>query len=124
MLQDKQVDRMVQKVARLEQMYGEFLVKYIVAPKVTTVHNGKEIEVQNGYRWGKAFKCQSFSFVVENINENEKHYVFANSGAAEHLISVNGEKPEKKMKKMPTGSVIRFLSRLMAHEVRRRHPES
>ena len=92
MLQDKQVDRMVQKVARLEQMYGEFLVKYIVAPKVTTVHNGKEIEVQNGYRWGKAFKCQSFSFVVENINENEKHYVFANSGAAEHLISVNGEK--------------------------------
>lgn len=92
MLQDRQVERMVQKVARLEQMYGGFLIKQIVEPKVTTIHNGKKIQVQKGYRWGKDFKCQDFSFVVENINENEKHYVFANSGAAEHLVSVNGIK--------------------------------
>ena len=47
MLQDRQVERMVQKVARLEQMYGSFLIKQIVEPKVTTIHNGKKIQVQN-----------------------------------------------------------------------------
>ena len=92
MLQDRQVERMVQKVARLEQMYGEFLIKNIVEPRVTTVVNGKEFQVEKGYRWGSDFKCQTFSFIVENIDENEKHYVFANSGAAEHLVSVNGKK--------------------------------
>ena len=45
MLQDKQIERMVQKVARLEQMYAEFLIKEIVQPRVTTIQNGKEIEV-------------------------------------------------------------------------------
>lgn len=92
MLQDKQIDRMVLKVARLEQMYSNFLVKKVVEPRITTVKNGREFEVTKGYKWGSDFKCQTFSFVVENIDENEKHYVFANSGAAEHLISVNGKK--------------------------------
>ena len=77
MLQDRQVERMVQKVARLEQMYGEFLIKAVLEPKVTTLKNGKEIQVNNGYKWGSDFKCQTFSFTVENIDENEKHYVFA-----------------------------------------------
>lgn len=92
MLQHRQVERMVQKVARLEQMYGEFLIKAVLEPKVTILKNGKEIQVNNGYKWGSDFKCQTFSFTVENIDENEKHYVFANSGAAEHLVCVNGKK--------------------------------
>lgn len=92
MLQDRQVERMVQKVARLEQMYAGFLVKSIIEPKVKTVKNGREIDVSKGYRWGADFKCQTFSFVVENIDERQKHYVFANSGAAEHLVCVNGKK--------------------------------
>lgn len=92
MLQDKQVERMVQKVARLEQMYAGFLIKEVVQPRITTIQNGKEIEVSRGYKWGKDFKCQNFSFVVENIDENKKYYVFANSGAAEHLIMLNGKK--------------------------------
>ena len=42
MLQDKQVERMVQKVARLEQMYAGFLIKEVVQPRITTIQNGKE----------------------------------------------------------------------------------
>ena len=92
MLQDRQIDRMVLKVSRLEGMYSELLVQNVIEPKIRMVKNGKETEVKKGYRWGSDFACVNFDFTVEGIDENEKYYLFADSGAAEHLITVNGKK--------------------------------
>lgn len=92
MLQDRQIDRMVLKVARLEQMYAQFLVKKVIEPEVFIHKNGRDIPVSRGYRWGKDFCCETFSFVANGLQENEKYYVFANTGAPEHLVSVNGKK--------------------------------
>ena len=48
LLQDKQIDRMVLKVRRLEQMYADFLIKETLIPRVTVSKNGKDIEVKKG----------------------------------------------------------------------------
>ena len=45
MLQDRQVDRMVLKVARLEAMYSEFMVKDVIYPRVYIERRGKRAEV-------------------------------------------------------------------------------
>ena len=90
MLQDRQVDRMVQKVARLADMYSQFLVECVISPKVTITKNGKEIEMKPGYKWGKDFLTESFKFTVTGIVEGKRYYLFANTGAPEHLIKVNG----------------------------------
>ncbi len=92
MLQDRQIDRMVMKVARLEAMYSGLVIEKVIEPTVTVHKNGRDIPVRRGYRWGKDFAVLDFSFVAEGIDENEKYYVFADTGAAEHLISVNGKK--------------------------------
>ena len=42
MLQDRQVERTVLKVARLADMYSQFVVKAVIEPKVTINKNGKE----------------------------------------------------------------------------------
>ena len=89
LLQDKQIDRMVLKVRRLEQMYADFLVKEVLHPAVTVCKNGKDVEVKKGYRWGKDFACENFSFVATGLNEDEKYYVFADAGSPEYLIYVN-----------------------------------
>lgn len=92
MLQDRQVERMVLKVARLEQMYSEFLIKKVVYPRVFIEKAGRKIEVSRGYKWGKDFELAKFSFVAEGIDEGEKYFVYANTGAPEHLILLNGRK--------------------------------
>ncbi|MBO5715025.1 MAG: alpha-mannosidase [Clostridia bacterium] len=92
LLQDKQIDRMVLKVRRLEQMYADFLVKETLHPTVTVNKVGKEFEVKKGYRWGKDFACENFSFVAEGLRDGEKYYVFADAGSPEYLIYVNGKK--------------------------------
>ena len=92
LLQDKQIDRMVLKVRRLEQMYVDFLVNEVLHPVVTVNKNGKDVEVKKGYRWGKDFACEKFSFVAAGLKENEKYYVFADAGSPEYLIYVNGKK--------------------------------
>ena len=92
MLQDRQIDRMVLKVARLEQMYSGLLVEKIIEPLVTVHKNGKDVRVNRGYKWGKDFAVENFSFVAEGLEEGKKYYVFADSGAAEHLVCVNGKK--------------------------------
>ena len=92
MLQDKQIDRMILKVARLEKVYADLMVERIVQQKVTVCKNGKDVQISKGYKWGKNFKLETFSFVVQGLKEGEKYYVFANSGAAEHLVYVNGKK--------------------------------
>lgn len=92
MLQDRQIDRMVLKVARLEQIYSEFIIKKTIKPKVTVEKNGKVSEIMKGQRWGEEFKCAIFRFVCDGLDENEKYYVYAESGAPEHLVLVNGKK--------------------------------
>lgn len=92
MLQDRQIDRLVLKVARLEQMYSEFLIKKVVYPRVFIEKAGKKIEVSRGYKWGKDFELAKFSFVAEGLDEGEKYFVYANTGAPEHLILLNGRK--------------------------------
>ena len=92
MLQDRQIDRMVLKVARLEQMYQGLLVTRVVEPKIYMNKNGNEVEVSRGYKWGRDFACETFSFVAEGINDGESYYLFADTGAAEHLVCVNGKK--------------------------------
>ena len=92
MLQDRQIDRMVSKVARLEQMYASFIVKKVIEPIVTIRKNGKDVVVKNGYKWGRDFLCETFSFVADGLTAGEKYYVFAETGATEHLVSINGKK--------------------------------
>ena len=41
MLQDRQIERMVLKVERLEQIYSAYLVKKTIHPKVLMEKNGK-----------------------------------------------------------------------------------
>ena len=92
MLQDRQIDRMVLKVARLEEMYAQFLVKKTLKPVVTIRKKDKDVVVSDGYRWGKDFACDTFSFVCEGLSEGEKYYLYAETGATEHLVCVNGKK--------------------------------
>ena len=69
MLQDKQIDRLVLKVQRLETTFAEFLVKKVISPKVTVTKQGKEVEAYKGLRWGKDFKCETFKFTAEGLSE-------------------------------------------------------
>ena len=92
MLQDRQIDRMVLKVSRLKEMYSKFVIKKVIEPRVTVSKNGKDVEVRFGYSWGKDFACETFKFIAEGLENGEKYYVFADTGAPEHLVSVNGRK--------------------------------
>lgn len=92
MLQDRQIDRMVLKVNRLIGVYADLMIESVTEPAVTTEKNGKTVQVKRGFKWGSDFACRDFSFVAEGIEEGKKYYLFADTGAAEHLISVNGRK--------------------------------
>lgn len=92
MLQDKQIDRLVLKVQRLENTFAEFLVKKVISPKVTLTKHGKEVEAYRGLRWGKDFKCETFRFTAEGLSDGESYYLFANTGSPEHQVAVNGKK--------------------------------
>ena len=92
MLQDRQVERTVLKVSRLADMYSQFVVKAVIEPKVTINKNGKAIQIEKGYKWGKDFKTETFSFTAEGLSDGEKYYLFADTGAPEHLIKLNGRK--------------------------------
>ena len=92
MLQDRQIDRMVLKVSRLEQLYGELSVKRIITPTVYIEKDGASVEIKRGDKWGRSFECKTFSFEAEGLCEGEKYYLFANTGAPEHLVCVNGKK--------------------------------
>ena len=92
MLQNGQIDRMVVKVTRLEQIYSAFLIKKTIKPVVMMGKNGKVTPIKKGQKWGEEFKCATFRFVCDGLDENEKYYVYAESGAPEHLVMVNGKK--------------------------------
>lgn len=92
MLQDRQIERMVLKVQRLEQLYAEMLVKDVVYPEVLLAKGDKRISVTRGYKWGKDFECSTFSFTVKGIDEGTRYHLFADTGSPEHLVCVNGKK--------------------------------
>ena len=90
MLVGKQVDRLVAKVMRLTDVYLPFLITETITPAVTLTENGSSRPVADGDRWGGEFCVSRFSFTAEGIDPTKKYRLFANTGAVEHLIGVNG----------------------------------
>ena len=91
MLIGKQMDRLVAKVMRLTDVYLPFLVAETVTPAVTLTENGVSRPVAKGERWGGEFCLARFSFTAEGIDPAKKYRLFANTGAVEHQIAVNGK---------------------------------
>ena len=92
MLQDRQIDRMILKMQRLQTMYEDRLVKSEVRPEVTVQTGNTEAIATEGMQWGSEFALATFSFTVDGIIEGERYYLVAETGASEHLVSVNGRK--------------------------------
>ena len=69
MLQDRQIDRMILKMQRLQSMYEGHLVTEEIDPAVMMTKNGIVTPVAEGMRWGEDFALATFSFTVEGINE-------------------------------------------------------
>ncbi|MBE6978245.1 MAG: alpha-mannosidase [Ruminococcaceae bacterium] len=90
MLIGKQVDRLVAKVMRLAEVYQPFLITQTLAPQVTLTENGITRPVQKGDHWGGEFQMGRFQFVAEGLEPGKKYRLFANTGAVEHQIAVNG----------------------------------
>lgn len=91
MLIGKQVDRLVAKVMRLTDVYAPFLVCQILTPEVTITENGDTRPVAEGDSWGGEFCLAQFRFTARGIDPAKKYRLFANTGAVEHQICVNGK---------------------------------
>ena len=92
MLQDRQIDRMILKMQRLQAMYEDRLVKSEIHPEVTVQTGNTEAIATEGMQWGSEFALATFSFTVDGIIEGERYYLVAETGASEHLVTVNGKK--------------------------------
>ncbi len=92
MLQDRQIDRMILKMQRLQAMYDSRLISRVIYPEVTMEKDGEKTVMTEGTHWGEDFALATFSFVVNGISEEEKYYLAADTGAGEHLVCVNGKK--------------------------------
>lgn len=92
MLQDRQIDRMVLKIQRLENALEKLLIKEIIKPEVFLEKDGRMIPAHKGLKWGRDFKCETFSFTVKGISEDKKYYLYANTGSPEHQVTLNGRK--------------------------------
>lgn len=91
MLIGKQVDRLVAKVMRLTDVYLPFLITQTITPEVTLTEKGVSRPVTQGDRWGGEFCVGRFSFVARDIDPEKKYRLFANTGAVEHQVMVNGK---------------------------------
>ena len=91
MLIGKQVDRLVLKVMRLGEVYRPFLIEEQVMPAVTVTENGVSRPIKAGDSWGGEFCVSRFSFTARGIDPNKKYRLFADTGAVEHQIGVNGK---------------------------------
>ena len=91
MLIGKQVDRLTAKVMRLGEVYRPFLIRETVLPKVTVTENGTEREIAAGDRWGGEFCVARFSFCAEGIKPGKRYRLYADTGAVEHQVAVNGK---------------------------------
>ena len=90
MLIGKQVDRLVAKVMRLGTVYEPFLITEILSPSVTLTENGVSRPITAGDSWGGEFCVSRFSFTAQGITPGKKYRLFADTGAVEHQIAVNG----------------------------------
>lgn len=90
MLIGKQVDRLVAKVSRLTEVYRPFLVTQVIEPEVTITEKGQTRSVSEGDSWGGEFCVAQFRFTAKNIEPQKKYRLFADTGAVEHQIAVNG----------------------------------
>ena len=90
MLIGKQVDRLVAKVMRLGDVYQPFLITQTLHPRVTLTEKGQTRPVHTGDSWGGEFQMGRFQFVAEGLESGKKYRLFANTGAVEHQIAVNG----------------------------------
>lgn len=91
MLIGKQIDRLVAKVMRLTEVYNPFLISETVMPEVTITENGTTRPVAEGDNWGGEFCLAQFRFTAKGIDPAKKYRLFANTGAVEHQICVNGK---------------------------------
>lgn len=92
MLQGKQVDRLISKVKRLAEVYFPYVLEEELTPEVFICENSKTRKIECGDKWGGEFACADFNLVAPALVKNAKYYLYAETGAVEHLISVNGKK--------------------------------
>lgn len=92
MLQDRQIDRMILKMQRLQAMYESRLVSHVIYPEVILEKGGVRTPAIDGMQWGEDFALATFSFTVDGLVEGERYYLTADTGASEHLVCVNGKK--------------------------------
>ncbi len=90
MLSGKQVDRLVAKIMRLDQVYGSFLVEETITPPVTISDRGGTRPIAAGDTWGEEFRAADFTFTAQGLEPGKKYRLFAETGAVEHRVSVNG----------------------------------
>ena len=90
MLIGKQIDRLVAKVMRLGDVYRPFLITQTIHPEVTLEEDGIRRSVTKGDHWGGEFRVGRFRFTAEGLEAGKKYRLFANTGAVEHQIAING----------------------------------
>lgn len=93
MLIGKQIDRLVHKVQRLNEVYTPFLIKERIKPIVYYIDkNNKNIKVDNGFSWGEDFSVGSFKFITPKLDSNKHYYLSVNTGGVESQIIINNKK--------------------------------
>ena len=90
MLIGKQVDRLVAKVMRLNDVYQPFLITQTITPEVTLTEKGQTRVIHDGDSWGEEFCIGRFGFVAKGLEAGKKYRLFADTGAVEHQVMVNG----------------------------------
>lgn len=90
MLQEKQLERLIWKISRLNEVYRPFLIDDRIYPDVTITERGSTRPARKGEKWGGEFRCAEFGFTVPALDGAKKYYLSADTGAVEHLIRVNG----------------------------------
>ncbi len=88
MINPKQTERMIAKVARLERVYAPFLTESRTALPVTQVTEKGERTVLSGDTWGAPFEYAVFRFRMPAHDQNV--YLECDDGGVENLIYVNG----------------------------------
>lgn len=91
MLNCKQTERLINKVARLDKVYEPFLVESATEMDVTITEKGTSRKISAGENWGGDFCYANFCFTVPTLQQNKRYWLFAETGATEHLIFVNGK---------------------------------
>lgn len=92
MLLGKQIDRTVAKVARLGEVYNKYLTEHVVSAQVFWRKGQDLCAISCGQAWGADFAYATFECVAQGLDESRRYYLSADTGATEHLVSVNGKK--------------------------------